>query len=75
MDQNTFEAMIDNIDTFARKVFASGTENKFQVRLMEKLSQLMKVGKSQSIKRVPSVESMESNPCKKIKLVKVVVPL
>ena len=68
MDQNTFEVMIDNIDTFARKVFESGTENKFQVRLMEKLDQIMKLGKIQNIKWVPSVESMESNPCKKIKL-------
>ena len=68
MDQNTFEVNIDYVEKFAKEVFASCTEEKFQVRLMEKLDQIMKLGKSQKMKLVPSVKSMESNPCKKMKL-------
>ena len=68
MDENTFEVMITNIEKFAKEVFSSGTEGKFQVRLMKTLDRIMKLGKSQNIKWLPNVESEKFVPCKKIKL-------
>ena len=60
--------MITNIEKFAKEVFSSGTEGKFQVRFMKTLDKIMKLGKSQNIKWLPSVESEKFMPSKKIKL-------
>ena len=68
MDQNTFEAMISNMEKFAKEIFSSGTEVKFKVRLMETLDQIMKLGQSQNIIWQPRIQSSEFRPSKRIKL-------
>ena len=62
MDQNTFDVMIDNFQKFAKEIFSPSCEDKFKVKLMEALDQIMKMGKSLNL------EHVESNPGKKIKL-------
>ena len=65
MDQNTFDVTIDHFQKFAREIFSPGCEDKFKVKLMEALEQIMKMGKSLNIEKV---ENMQSNPGKRIKL-------
>ena len=62
MDQNTFDVIIDNFQKFAKEIFSPGSEDKFKVKLMEALDQIMKMGKTLN------VENVEYNTGKKIKL-------
>ena len=65
MDQNTFDVMIENFQKFAREIFSPDCEDKFKVKLMEALEQIMRMGRNLNFEKVGS---MESNPAKKIKL-------
>ena len=68
MDQNTFDIIIDNFKKFAKDIFSPDGDEKFKVKLIEVLDQIMKMGKRLNTKRLPMVEHMESSPGKKIKL-------
>ena len=45
MDQNTFDGIIDNFQRFAKEIFSPAGENKFKVKLMEALEEILKIGK------------------------------
>ena len=45
MDQNTFDGIIDNFQRFAKEIFSPAGEDKFKVKLMEALEEILKIGK------------------------------
>ena len=45
MDQNTFDVVIDHFQKFAKEIFSPDCEDKFKVKLMEALEEMLKIGK------------------------------
>ena len=68
MHQNTFDFMISNLQNFAKEIFSPNSEEIFQIKLMDTLEEIMKMGKHLKLKRLPMVEHFEAQPSKKPKL-------
>ena len=69
MDETAFDSMIIKMKVFAKEIFSpDDVRDKFKIKLMETLDQMMEMGKHSNTKRLQMVENLNFKPHKKIKI-------